>query len=161
MIIRRQLLPGSEDQNGFIATIEDTITKQQLADLEEFSHPKTEQIRLVAQHDMDNAAGYILEDNKGRLHKIGYKLYTELNLDKLFLPPVQLPKPTMTVEEALLVIVRFAPEYINSMEKDNPFNLPKDVVIAREVLGGRDTGMAILGMITQIFKTRTKESTQE
>lgn len=150
MIINSSL----QGANSFVVLKEDTLSKQQRADLEVFPRLETSIVSLVAQEEMQDAAGYIVEDSNGDLHRIGYMLYTKLNIDKLFLPPIVLPKPTMTLEEALIAMVKFAPICIEKSASDNAFTLPRDFVIAREVLGGREPGMKVFEAIVQVFKSR-------
>ena len=150
MILRRD-----EVRNDyFYITKQDTLTKQQLVDREDFIRTKTHSIRFVAQDEMENCAAYILEDEDGDCHLVGYTFYCREKMADLLLPPIVYPKPTMTLEEALVVMVKFAPINLELMKKEEAFTLPKDFVIAREVLGGREAGMEVFRAICQIFKTR-------
>ncbi len=61
----------------------------------------------------------------------------------------------MSLEQAMIELVKFAPIAIENDKKNDAYMLPKEFVIARAVLGGRDSGMEIFKSIVQIFKTRT------
>jgi hypothetical protein len=147
---------GCEEANSFSVLDNDTLTKQQYSDREIFNTcllPSV--VSLRAQLELESAAGYIIEDDRGQLHRVNYRQYTNLGLDKLFLPPIELPLPSMTIEQAMIEMVKFANYTIEKeLHKVDAFILPKEFVMAREVLGGREAGMQIFNSLVQVFKTR-------
>lgn len=143
---------GSKNiQDRFLVCQEDAQTKQQYVDMEPKKHLPIKILKLVSQKEMENCKAYLVEDEQGMIHTVSYLNWSR-DIKDLMLPEMELPKPSMSIDEAILAVVKFAPEYANFLG-DNPYNLPNDYVKAREILG-KDAATKLLEDTANIYKAR-------
>lgn len=137
MIIGKSKLQFNDSKDNFDVILDETQDKQQVADFVEWSSLKLARVKLVAKNELEDFAGYLVEDSTGRVHRIGYKQYWELEIDKLALPAIVLPphSETPSVEKALQILANFAPIAAKFDKTESPYTLPIEVALARNVLG--------------------------
>lgn len=139
--------------NKFLVFEEGSQTKQEVADCIPPIKFTQKAVKLVAQLEIPNSAGLFIEDENGRIHRVGYMFYTQNEIDKLMLPEIQLPKPNMTIEDALIALVKYAPKYVEMSDSGGMFSLSDEYTKAREILGA-DTALKVLEDAANIYKSR-------
>lgn len=150
MILKRHL----ENQNSFKIIEEDAISKQDLVDGVIPCFFKTKNVKLVAQEELGDQAAYLIEDENGKIHKVGFAFYVENKISNLMLPEIELPKPNMPLAEAISTIVNYASEFAKNKMSDYPDEEPTlEMQKAGQILG-RNTTTELFNVIVNIHKAR-------